>query len=156
VTVLAALILAITPPGGIAETVLVEPATATAPAVRVGNAVQVAETLPAPPTAPPVPAFDSSSSNGRCVGAEALLTYYSPGWDVARMSRIMYRESRCNPGVTSSTGCCRGLLQIHQLHVPKLGACDVHSRSDLFDPAANICSAAIVWSAAGYSAWSTS
>lgn len=129
-------------------------ATATAPAERTGNSVQETPTQPPPPTAPPTPTFSGDSYNGRCVGAEPLLAFYSPGWDVARMSRIMYRESRCQPGVTSSTGCCRGLLQIHQLHVPSLGGCGVHSRSDLFDPVKNVCSAAIVWTkAGGYSPW---
>ena len=151
------LLTVVPPPGGIGETVLVTPAAATVGATRTGNSVQETPTLPPPPPAPVgPPAFDDSYSGSTCTGAIPLLNYYSPGWDSYRMARIMFRESRCNPGVTSSTGCCRGLLQIHQLHVPKLGGCGVYSRTDLFDPIKNVCSAAKVFVAAGgYSPWAT-
>jgi len=86
---------------------------------------------------------------GRCTEWEAGLAYFSPGWDVVRMSKIMYRESRCRPDVTSNTGCCRGLLQIHQIHIPNLAPCGVYSKQDLFTPGKNICSAAIVYKRAG-------
>ena len=117
--------------------------------------MQLEPTLPPPP--PPVQediGFTTASSNGRCVGAEGLLATLSPGWNVTRMSGIMYRESRCLPGASNS--CCSGLLQIHKMHIPNLKHCGVYSRSDLYDPVKNICAGAWVWDNAGYSAWSTS
>jgi hypothetical protein len=112
-------------------------------------------TLPPPP--PPTTksastASSSASTNGRCTGYEGLLSQYSPGWDVTRMSQIMYRESRCNPGVSNS--CCHGLLQMHEMHVGWLDAVD--SVSDYYDPARNIAAAAQLWRSSGYGAWSTS
>jgi hypothetical protein len=102
--------------------------------------------------APQASGYSSASSNGRCVGYEGLLAQYSPGWDVGRMSGIMYRESRCNPGVSNS--CCHGLLQMHEMHVGWLDA--VNSASDYYDPATNIRAAAQLWRSSGYGAWSTS
>ena len=55
--------------------------------------------------------FSEDSANGRCIGAERLLSAYNPGWNVERMSRIMYRESRCKPRVRNASG-ATGLLQI--------------------------------------------
>jgi hypothetical protein len=105
---------------------------------------------------PPAPAAaangSSASSNGRCVGYEGLLAQYSPGWDVGRMSAIMYRESRCQPTVSNS--CCHGLLQMHEMHVGWINAVD--SASDYYDPARNIAAAAELWRSSGYGAWSTS
>jgi hypothetical protein len=132
--VLAALILFVVPasldlpPEGIFEAATVE-----APAVRLD---------------PPMPpAFDGSSSNGRCVGAEPLLAYYSPGWDVGRMSRIMYRESRCQPWARNPSG-ASGLLQIMPMHCRWLpGPCD------LFDPAYNVKAGAALWRKQGMGAW---
>lgn len=152
---LTALLLAVTPPGGIGETVLVDPApiaVATTGATR-GTAVQVAPTDPPPATEAPRPGFSGAVSNGHCVGMEGLLAYYSPGWNVTRMSGIAYRESRCQPGASNS--CCSGLLQVHRLWLPQ-PSCGAYSRSDLYDPATNVCVAAIVWRESGYGAWSTS
>ena len=115
-------------------------------------AMEFAMNLPPAPAAPEPAAYSSASSNGRCVGYEGLLAQYSPGWDVGRMSGIMYRESRCNPGVSNS--CCHGLLQMHEMHVGWLDAVD--STSDYYDPAKNIAAAAQLWRSSGYGAWSTS
>jgi len=130
-------------------------AAAAAPAVRTGNTVQLEPTLPPPPTEAPTPSFSSASSNGRCVGAEALLAYYSPGWNVTRMSGIMYRESRCDPSAKNSRSSATGLLQLlSSLHCPwlakELGPCD------LYDPVYNIRAAALLWEKSGYGAWVTS
>lgn len=103
------------------------------------------------PRSTPAPA---RSSDGRCVGMESSLAAHSPGWDVVRMSRIAYRESRCQPSASNS--CCSGLLQIHYMHVGRSAPCGVYSRSDLYNAERNICAAALVWRAAGYGAWSTS
>ena len=115
-------------------------------------AMEFALNLPPAPAAPQASGYSSASSNGRCVGYEGLLAQYSPGWDVARMSGIMYRESRCQPGVSNS--CCHGLLQMHEMHVGWLDA--VSSQSDYYDPATNIRAAAQLWRSSGYGAWTTS
>ena len=93
--------------------------------------------------------INAAPVSGPCSEWADELAYFSPGWDVARMQQIMNRESRCRPDVTSNTGCCHGLFQIHQLHIPNLGPCGVDSVSDLFAPGKNICSAAIVYRRAG-------
>lgn len=92
----------------------------------------------------PAPVF-----SGPCAQYAGLLSYFSPGWSVSQFQQIMYRESRCHPDVTSNTGCCHGLLQIHQMHIRNLGPCGVNAVSDLFDPAKNVCSAAILYRRAG-------
>ena len=48
-------------------------------------------------------------------------TTYSPGWDVVRMSRYAYRESRCDPGVHNTAG-AQGLLQITRINYAYLRA----------------------------------
>ena len=139
-----------------AETAVQGLATATVGATRTGTSVQETPTLPPPPPSPPgPPAFDGASSNGRCVGAEPLLAYYSPGWSVARMSQIMYRESRCDPSADNSRSSASGLLQIlSSLHCPwlnrEVGPCN------LYNPDYNVRAAAALWSKAGYGAWSVS
>jgi len=50
-----------------------------------------------------------------CPQYEALLTVHNPGWDVKRMSHIMWRESRCQPHVRSRTR-DTGLLQINDIN----------------------------------------
>jgi hypothetical protein len=104
---------------------------------------------------PPAPAQDSpgdgSSSNGRCVGYEDLLARYSPGWDVVKMSRIMYRESRCNAGAYNRSG-ATGLLQILKSHCgwfagQGLGGCN------LTNPSYNIRAAALLFQNGGYNHW---
>lgn len=101
---------------------------------------------------PPPPQFNGASSSGRCTGAEPLLAQHSPGWSVERMSRIMYRESRCQPRAANS--CCHGLLQIHEQWcgylAARLGPCD------LTNPSYNVQAAALVFGQQGYGAWSTS
>jgi len=103
---------------------------------------------PAPVEVEPVtgPHYGSAIS-GRCTQFEHLLEFFSPGWDIDQFSRIMWRESRCQPDAANS--CCTGLVQIHRLHLPNLAVCGVTSRSDLTDPAKNICSAAVVFRRAG-------
>lgn len=158
---IAHLLLAVTvtvpPPGGVGELVLTTPvAVAAAPAVRTGNTVQETPTLPPPPTTTGPPAFSSDAYNGRCVGAEPLLAYYSPGWDVARMSRIMHRESRCLPWADNPFSTASGLLQILASHCGKwLGArmgeeCTmVRLKTADF----NIRAARVLWQEDGYRPW---
>jgi len=122
-------------------------ATATGKAVRLDP--------PPPPVVETIPTlWTTESSNGKCVGLIAALTYWSPGWDVNRMAGIAYRESRCQPDASNS--CCSGVFQIHQIWIPKAGMCGVFSRSDLYDPWKNVCVASIIYRQQGMGAWSTS
>lgn len=72
-----------------------------------------------------VPKADAAA--GRCSQYESALTALAPkgGWDVNRMSRYMFRESRCTANVRSRTR-DSGLLQINDVNLPylsnKLGA----------------------------------
>jgi hypothetical protein len=128
-----------------------DPVNGTDVAVRIGPQVQV-NPPPPPPTVPLL--WNTEAVNGHCVGFEWALSEFSPGWDVYRMSGIMYRESRCEPSASNS--CCSGLLQIHRSWIGQLGECRVYSRMDLYDPMKNICAAAVVYREQGMSAWSTS
>jgi len=94
-----------------------------------------------------------SSSGNSCTGLIGTLSAYSPGWDVNRMAQIAYRESRCQ--ASASNSCCTGVLQIHQIWIPKAGECGVYSRADLTDPSKNVCVAAIIYRTQGIGAWST-
>lgn len=55
------------------------------------------------------------STERRCRQWEPLLEAHNPGWDVSRMSRIAWRESRCQPEVRSRTR-DTGLLQINDVN----------------------------------------
>lgn len=122
------------------------PAIATEPAVRIDP--------PAPPIAPPIPQFSDDSRNGRCIGAEGLLLTWSPGWSVERMSRIMYRESRCQPQVRNPSG-STGLLQIMPSNCPYIAkhlgeSCTV---AKLKEPTFNVRAAAVLFDYDGYGPW---
>jgi len=107
-----------------------------------------------PPPPPSLPVlFTSEATNNRCTGAEFLLGYLSPGWDVARMSRYMYRESRCQPGAFNADG-AQGLLQITRINYAYLRAHGLPA-TDLWlrDPVNNIKAAAVLWQYSGYSPW---
>lgn len=92
----------------------------------------------------------SASSAGRCVGYEGLLAAHSPGWNVEQMSRIMYRESRCNPGAYNRSG-ATGLLQVLKSHCgwlsSRVGPCNLTS------PDYNIRAAAELWRNGGSNHW---
>lgn len=116
-----------------------------------------AERLEVPTTtsSPSPPAFTSASSGSRCVGLEPLLAELSPGWNVERMARIAYRESRCQPGARNRSSSATGLLQILASHCPWLAGqlgtwC---TRERLTDPEFNVRAAAALWLEQGYSAW---
>ena len=100
--------------------------------------------------------------DGRCVQWESLLEAYNPGWDVVRMSRIMWRESRCQPDVRSRTS-DTGLLQINDVNHPWLSdrfgvTVDIEA---LRDPVVNVAASAELykfWRRAagfGYQPWKT-
>ena len=149
--VLAAVLLVFAPfePPPLAEIVM--PANAAAAAERLDPpTVEVATTAGPPPGS-------SASSGGRCVGWEPLLERYSPGWSVDRMSRIMYRESRCRPEVRNRHSSATGLLQILSSHcawlTDQLGTWCTRAR--LNDPVFNVQAAAVLWREQGMGAWAT-
>lgn len=59
----------------------------------------------------------SEPVDGRCARYEPMLEQIQPdaGWDVQRMSRIMWRESRCTTNIRSATS-DSGLLQINDIN----------------------------------------
>lgn len=93
-----------------------------------------------------------------------LLDVYAPeaGWSGGRMSRIMWRESRCDPHAYNSAGRAAGLLQITPVSYPYLRDAlgEWVDRWTLMDPEQNVRAAAALfdyWSRAGrsgYQPWS--
>lgn len=67
--------------------------------------------------------------------------------------RIAYRESRYQPGVTSSTGCCHGVFQIHEVHFGWMRAHGVTSVSQLFNAETNIRMAYELYKRNGWAPW---
>jgi len=64
---------------------------------------------------------NADAAAGRCRAYEPLLQQLAPkgGWDVNRMSRYMWRESRCTPHVRSRSQ-DTGLLQINDVNLSYL------------------------------------
>ena len=101
----------------------------------------------------------ADAAGGRCKQYEPLLQTYAPrrGWDIGRMSRYMFRESRCTPHVRSRTQ-DTGLLQINDINLQyltrKMGK--PITIDALRDPATNIQAAALLcnfWRQAGRSCY---
>lgn len=65
--------------------------------------------------------MDTGVAVGRCKIYEQLLEDRAPaaGWDTLKMSKIMWRESRCQAWVRSKTS-DTGLLQINDVNHPWL------------------------------------
>lgn len=98
-----------------------------------------------------------------CPQWETLLEAHNPGWDVKRMSRIMWRESNCRPEVRSRTR-DTGLLQINDVNhrwLSQRWGVDVDVQA-LHDPSTNVAAAAELFTfwrrnaADGYRPWRTS
>jgi soluble lytic murein transglycosylase-like protein len=105
------------------------------------------------------PAGHADATTGRCRQFEQLLIEHAPrrGWDVSRMSRYMFRESRCTPHVRSRTR-DTGLLQINDINLAyltrKMGR--TITIDALKDPATNVQAAALLcsfWRGAGRSCY---
>lgn len=101
----------------------------------------------------------SDAAAGRCTQYESLLAVHAPrrGWDIGRMSRLMWRESRCTPHVRSRTR-DTGLLQINDINLQyltrKMGR--TITVDALRDPATNVQAAALLcnfWRQAGRSCY---
>jgi hypothetical protein len=105
--------------------------------------------LTGPPGIPeildPAPSEIRVSNPERCHRWEPILSAVHEAWDVVRMSRIMWRESRCQSGVLSPTS-DTGLLQINEVNHDFLSRAlgrPVTTES-LTDPYLNIASAAVL------------
>lgn len=96
----------------------------------------------------------------RCPAIEPLLHLHDPGWDVQRMSRIAWRESRCTPAIRSTTS-DSGLLQINDINHDYLTQAldEPVTEQTLMEPVQNIRAAAALfefWKRAngnGYQPW---
>ena len=107
-------------------------------------------------------AGQADAAGGRCRQWEELLVAHAPkkGWDVARMSRIMFRESRCQANVVNKRGGDSGLLQVHPITWPwlsdKFGVPMSQMRAWLLEPANNVRAGAALfdfWRRAGRSGY---
>lgn len=139
------------PTTGTSTLAIAGPASPSAPALR----VPVVLIPPVSVTAPAL-TFTSDTYGNVCVGALAMLDYYSPGWDSWRMATIMYRESRCLPWVPNPKSSATGLLQVLASHCAWLVAqmLEPCTRERLTDAEYNIRAAAVLWTEQGYGAWS--
>jgi hypothetical protein len=116
-----------------------------APAER-GPVIQATPTdPPPPPPSPPSP----GNARGRCAQwyDEAIAAGFSDSqWPT--VDRVMYGESRCQPGAVSPAG-ARGLMQIMPMWADDCGG----TRADLFSPSFNLACARHVLRVQGWTAW---
>jgi hypothetical protein len=116
--------------------------TATEPAVRVSR--------PPPVPAPTVPA------GLRC--PEWYLPAEAVGWtdeELGEVDRIMWRESKCQPGTTrrNANGTIdRGLMQINDINLGWLARVGI-TADDLLDGSENLKAARLLYEQAGWSPW---
>lgn len=117
-----------------------------------------ASRIPTVETGPPPVPFTTDSVGRECVGALNLLTAYSPGWDVHRMARLSFRESRCKPDAYNRRGRATGLLQVTPITYGFVGRClgELVTRLKLTDPVFNVRAAACLWREDGYRPWQVS
>lgn len=92
-----------------------------------------------------VPGPDGTTTPGRCTQYEPLLVELAPagGWDINRMSRYLWRESKCWPAVQSRTR-DSGLAQVNRINHRYLARVlgEPVDRYTLTDPRQNIRAAA--------------
>lgn len=119
----------------------------------------------APPPTLPVPGVTGTTVHGRCTQYEPMLQELAPpgGWDIAKMSRTMWRESRCEPWAWNASSADSGLLQVNKINLPWLRdhmGGEWVDRWTLQDPRQNIRASALLctfWRNAGkscYQPWS--
>jgi LysM repeat protein len=151
------------------------PAGATPPTQSTPAPTTAAPTTPAPTTAPPAtdppttpapPTTDPPTteapettrpqtpipSGGE---VEALIRQIWPDDLEDRAVEIAWRESNFRPDVTSSTGCCVGVFQVHwEAHKSWLIEMGISSRDELFDARTNIEAAyALYQRSGGWGPW---
>jgi hypothetical protein len=90
----------------------------------------------------------TDASTGRCPQYEPMLAaHHMP---VARFSKIMWRESRCKPGVTNRRSGAAGLLQLMPQHAGSWRTCP---GVDLYSASGNVACAARLYARAGMAPW---
>jgi len=114
--------------------------------------------------APIVPGAPGTAIQGYCTQYEPLLIELAPpgGWDIAKMSRTMWRESRCEPWAWNARSADSGLLQVNKINYTWLrtNMGEWVDRWTLQDPRQNIRASAKLctyWRKAGsscYQPWS--
>lgn len=70
-----------------------------------------------------------------------------------RALQIAYRESRYQPDVTSPTGCCHGVFQLHEIHLSWMAQFGVTSVAQLFDAETNVRMALKLYERDGWKPW---
>lgn len=109
------------------------------------------------------PPSTAHAVSGRCPQYEQQLAAY-PGWNVSRMSRIMWRESRCDASAYNGRRRDRsyGLLQLNTKTTPRLDLwgelrwrCGLTAREQLWDASTNIACAHRLFLAYGMRPWGT-
>ncbi len=126
------------------------------------NSTSIALAAATAADSPPLPGPGGTAIAGRCTQYEPQLAAQAPpgGWDVATMSMVMWRESKCTPTARSATN-DTGLLQINDINHAHLRAAlgEVVTKYSLTDPMQNIRAASELcrfWQAYGrgcYSPW---
>ena len=117
------------------------------------------------PAASIVPGPAGTTIAGRCSQWEPMLAA-RPGWDVARMSKVLWRESRCFPDAFNRRTHDRGLGQVHWSKSywskpmrtgfgPLAVECGLRSVDDLFVPEVNVSCMYALYRAFGYRPWGT-
>jgi len=99
-------------------------------------------------------AADGANEQGTGACAEWYGTAISAGWSSAdwpTVDRIMYAESRCDPGAYNAASGVTGLMQIMPFWAEDCGG----SPGDLYDPWFNLACALHVKSVQGWGAWVT-
>jgi Transglycosylase SLT domain len=119
-----------------------------------------APAAPAPAPVAPAPAAPAPVA-GRCTQYEAILQANAPagGWDVVKMSKLMYRTSRCNATKRWPSG--TGLFRISDVHLKRLTTQlgTKVDRTTLTDPttnvraAATLCQASVATGRSCYRPW---
>jgi hypothetical protein len=97
---------------------------------------------------------DGANEQGTGACAEWYGTAISAGWspsDWPTVDRIMYAESRCNPGAYNGASGVTGLMQIMPFWAEDCGG----SPGDLYDPWFNLSCALHVRAVQGWGAWVT-
>jgi soluble lytic murein transglycosylase-like protein len=101
------------------------------------------------PSTPPIHGTQGSTSSGSCTQWEHLLE--ANGLPVDRFTRIMWKESGCDPNAVNRRSGATGLLQIMPQWITKWGGCSVEA---LKDPGWNIYHAKQIFDKQGFRAWS--
>ena len=138
----------------------VSPTATSPPAASPALSSRAPTSAPAPAAAAPAVAPVA----GRCTQFEALLASNAPpgGWDVKKMSQLMWRNSRCDP--TKRWPTSAGLFRVSTVNASYLASA-LHQKVDgttLLDPTTNTRAAAALcaqWRQAGkscYAPWSAS